>query len=283
VFTPTFLPFDGRRIDLPDESVDRIVSFDAFHHVPNGAEVLAEFGRVLTRGGIAGFSEPGPQHSRSPQSQYEMRNHRVLENDIVLERIFAEARPAGFTDLTVAVLSDLRLSLEQHRAVYGAPDKEPVKASIFNNVYNTMFNRSIFFLHKGALRRDSRGHVGLAHRMALASTTPRSAADSAMSLTFRIENAGGATWLHQNSEIFGIVRLASHLYGGDGALLNVDFSRHPLPRDVDPGESVDVEIRLALPDDRAYRMTFDLVAEGVSWFEPLGSQPIELSVPARTL
>src|SRR5580765_1350707 len=96
VYKPTFLLYDGRRIDLPDESVDRIVCFDAFHHVPNPAETIREFGRVLKTGGIAGFNEPGKRHSQSPQSQYEMQNHKVLENDVDVNDIFEYARPAGF-------------------------------------------------------------------------------------------------------------------------------------------------------------------------------------------
>src|SRR5262249_38755070 len=39
---PRFLVFDGRRIDLPDASVDRIFRHDAFHHVGNPATVLQE-------------------------------------------------------------------------------------------------------------------------------------------------------------------------------------------------------------------------------------------------
>jgi SAM-dependent methyltransferase len=92
---PRFLQFDGHRLELADESVDRIICFDAFHHVPNQAEVLRELGRVLKPGGIAGFSEPGRYHSRAPQSQYDMRNHRVLENDIDLNEIFSLAESAG--------------------------------------------------------------------------------------------------------------------------------------------------------------------------------------------
>src|SRR5205814_5451275 len=68
---PRFLVFDGRRIDLPDESVDRIFCFDAFHHVPNPADVMRELGRVLRPGGMAGFSEPGRHHSKGARSQYE--------------------------------------------------------------------------------------------------------------------------------------------------------------------------------------------------------------------
>ena len=56
---PQFLVYDGRRIPLPDDSVDRVVAFDAFHHVPNEDEILGEIFRVLRDGGRAVFAEPG--------------------------------------------------------------------------------------------------------------------------------------------------------------------------------------------------------------------------------
>ena len=69
---PTFLPFDGRRFELDDASVDRVLCLDALHHVPNPAEVLAEIGRVLVAGGIAGFAEP---RSRSlPDAAFPVRD-----------------------------------------------------------------------------------------------------------------------------------------------------------------------------------------------------------------
>ena len=100
-----FLPFDGYRIDLPDASVDRISCWEAFHHVPNTAHVLREMVRVLKPGGIAGFSEPGPTHSRAPQSQAEMRNYRVIENDVVVEDIWRDAKAAGFADIRIAAFA----------------------------------------------------------------------------------------------------------------------------------------------------------------------------------
>ncbi|HEV3009743.1 MAG TPA: class I SAM-dependent methyltransferase, partial [Burkholderiales bacterium] len=64
---PRFLHYDGRRIGLPDASVDRILCLDTFHHLLNPDEVLREMARILKPGGIAGFSEPGPRHSTSFQ------------------------------------------------------------------------------------------------------------------------------------------------------------------------------------------------------------------------
>ena len=110
---PTFQVFDGHRIDLPDASVDRVHCFDAFHHVPNPAEVLAELGRVLKPGGIAGFCEPGPNHSKTAQSQFEMRNYTIIENDVIMADVWAWAQSAGFTSLELTVFNSqpFRLSL----------------------------------------------------------------------------------------------------------------------------------------------------------------------------
>jgi SAM-dependent methyltransferase len=101
---PTFLPFDGEHLDLDDQSVDRVLCFDALHHVADFGVVLAEMARVLRPGGRAGFAEPGPRHSVDPQSQHEMRRYKVPERDIVLEDLWVTARDAGFAELRVAIV-----------------------------------------------------------------------------------------------------------------------------------------------------------------------------------
>ncbi|MGA2519213.1 MAG: methyltransferase domain-containing protein [Acidimicrobiales bacterium] len=102
---PQFSLFDGHTMQLPDDSIDRIMCFDALHHVPNVAEVLKEMARVLRPGGVAGFSEPGPHHSRHPQSQHEMRRYGVPEFDLVLEDVWRWARGSGFDRLSVGVFN----------------------------------------------------------------------------------------------------------------------------------------------------------------------------------
>ncbi len=210
-FAPSFLQFDGHRLELGDESVDRIVCFDALHHVPNAAEVISEFSRVLRDGGIAGFSEPGRFHSRSPQAQSEMRDHRVLENDVDLAAIFSVARTAGFTHLTVRVANELDVSIDDYEAIVEGRGGE-VERAIWKNTCETMRSRAVFFLHKGELRRDSRSHVGLAHALRtspLDRDVPRGAP---LEVALDITNTGQATWLSTNTRALGIVRIATHLY-----------------------------------------------------------------------
>src|SRR5262245_24528887 len=276
---PRFLLFDGHVLELADESVDRIICFDAFHHVPNQAEVLRELGRVLRPGGIAGFSEPWRYHSRAPQSQYDMRNHRVLENDIDLNAIFSPAQAAGFTHLKVRVLNDLTISLEQYNALFDSSAASlELRSAAWQRMHDTMLNRTVFFLHKGERRLDSRGHDGLAHRMTVDPVSASSPEGDPVALTFTITNTGTAHWLHQGPHIFGLVRLACHLYDEHGTLLNLDHFRSELPRSVAPGETVRMTIAVPVPKRRPCVIGFDLVSEGVRWFEKEGSKPVHVRV-----
>lgn len=278
VFQPRFLPFDGHHIDLPDASVDRIVCFDAFHHIPNPAEIISEFGRVLRPGGMAGFSEPGREHSKSPQSQYEMRHHRVLENDIDLNAIFGYARTAGFTSLTAKVLTDMEVSLDGYNAFFDGSAQQELRSELWNQTHNTMFNRSIFFLHKGSVERDSRSHIGLSHTMTIGVREISVQRGTPLEFDVTLHNSGDATWLHTNNEIHGVVRLGTHLHDAAGRLLEVDYSRHNLPQSVRPGETLRMAATVPLPERDAFRLTFDLVAEGVTWFETQGSTAITVAV-----
>jgi SAM-dependent methyltransferase len=278
---PTFLLFDGHRIALPDASVDRIICFDSFHHVPNQREILAEFSRVLRPGGVAGFSEPGREHSRSAQSQYEMRNFRVLENDVRLDEIFELARREGFTHLNVSALADSVVSMHDYMQLVSAPLATEVADDIVDAVRAKLLSRSVFFLHKGMLRRDSRGYLGLAHELRCASNEYSVPPGMSLDLTLQLANTGGATWLSRNDEPFGIVRLGTHLCDGDGRLLEVDHSRHDLPTDVHPGESITMNVTVPLPAEGSCRIAVDLVAEGVMWFENNASRPLYIRVNRR--
>ncbi len=148
---PVFLPFNGTQIALIDSSVDRIVVNDAFHHVPNTEQVLAEFYRVLKPGGIVGMSEPGRLHSESADSQYEMRSFNVIENNFVLEDIWLQAEKTGFSDIAICpVLRNAYLTLSQYQAcIHGE-----VPIQINKAVTQDTTNHSIFFLYKKPLKQE---------------------------------------------------------------------------------------------------------------------------------
>ena len=98
---PQFLPYDGHTLPLEDASCDRIVVYDAFHHVPNQRVVLTEMHRVLTAEGIVAMSEPGKGHASSPTSLAETATTGVLENELVIEDLAVLAEDVGFGEVNV--------------------------------------------------------------------------------------------------------------------------------------------------------------------------------------
>jgi radical SAM family protein/iron-sulfur cluster protein len=70
-----------------------------------------------------------------------------------------------------------------------------------------------------------------------------------------------------------LVRLGAQLCDETGTLLNRDFARAWLPRTLDAGASLDVPIEIPAPQQPGrYALKFDLVSEGIDWFEHCGSQ-----------
>ena len=98
---PQFLPYDGHTLPLDDGACDRVVVYDAFHHVPNQREVLSEMYRVLAPDGVAAMSEPGKGHASSPTSIAETAGTGVLENELVIEDVGALAEDVGFGAVNV--------------------------------------------------------------------------------------------------------------------------------------------------------------------------------------
>jgi hypothetical protein len=79
-----------------------------------------------------------------------------------------------------------------------------------------------------------------------------------------------------------LVRLGAQLWTDDGRLLNRDFARADLPRALEGGAVMDVPIRLPpLADSGRYTLKFDLVCEGVDWFERCGSPVTQKTLLVR--
>jgi ubiquinone/menaquinone biosynthesis C-methylase UbiE len=269
---PSFLHFDGHKLDLPDESIDRIICFDSFHHVPNQEEVISELARVLKRGGIAGFSEPGIYHSQSPQSQYEMKNYKVLENDILIPEIFALARKHGFTDIRVKLFGDTEVSFNQYKLLTSQIVLKLLK--IFSpKIWYRMTGKSIFFLFKGEYILDSRGPVGLSHSISLDKNVFSVKAGKDLDILIKVSNTGSARWLNENMNDIGVVRIGTHLYDEEKNLINLDFSRHDITSLTEPGATFEQTIKVKFNDVGAYKLAIDLVSENICWFEIVGSIP----------
>jgi SAM-dependent methyltransferase len=278
---PQFLHFNGRKIDLPDSSVDRILCFDAFHHVPNPDHILKELSRVLKEGGIAGFVEPGPNHSKFPQSQHEMRNFKVVENDIDVREIWKDAQKVGFKKMELSLFNSIpfRVSLNDFEEFFSG---DSTKEHYLGITRSCMSNRRLFFLYKGeATLADSRQRAGLLARLKIQVAETRVEEGSPLRASVTVTNTGSVVWLPTTANVGG-VNLGVHLLNESGKQIDYDYFRQVLTpgknRAIQPNETLSFEMQVPSPTKGNYILEFDLVSEGVAWFSINGSKTSQIDI-----
>jgi hypothetical protein len=70
-----------------------------------------------------------------------------------------------------------------------------------------------------------------------------------------------------------LVRVGAQLCARDGSVVNRDYERAWLPATLSAHASVSVPMTLTAPSERGrYNLKFDLVSEGIDWFEACGSE-----------
>lgn len=280
---PRFLVSDGHRIDLPDAAVDRILCMDTLHHLLNPDAMLREMNRVLKPGGIAGFSEPGPHHSTSFGAQYEMRNFKVLEDNIDIAKVWSWAKEAGFLRLRLGVFSPgpVFFDLSQFED-YLKGETRPAQ-TLETITRNYMQEVRVFFLHKSGQppAPDSRSRVGLNAKLEVNVASTRVKEGTRVTAQVVVTNAGRALWLPHSAKD-GAVYFGCHLFDGSSQILNPAFSRHALTpgdgRPVAPGETVKFDVELPPLAKGSYILEFDLFSESAGWFAYSGSQVVRIAV-----
>lgn len=279
---PRFLLFNGYQIEIEDESVDRIVCFDTFHHIPNQRHVLDEFYRILKKGGLVGFSEPGRNHSFSPGCQANMKKYNFLERNIQIEDIERMSKEAGFTDLRIKLItedlsqSNLNLTLNEYDKLTSS---EKIQNRIISQISNCMQNSTVFYLYKGDFLPDSRTFQGLRHTIETKANDIHVRAGITFSFELNIKNVGSSRWLHSNTYDVGVVKIGSHLYDGNLNLIKFDYGQRVLfDHDILPGESISTEVSFSIKTAGKYFIEVDLLSEGVCWFGNIDSKTTILGI-----
>ena len=272
---PEFIAYDGHRLPLEDDSVDKVVIYDAFHHIPNAAEVLREVARVLRDGGIVGMREPGWRHASAEKSLAEVREFGVLENDIVVEDIERLGRRCGLDRTTVVPLT-LDASIEVPASELLEFMRGKHLHAYWEGLCTATINGTFILMYKGETRPDTCHPWRLAARIELktqAEPVPVHVGET-LYLDVEIENTGDTLWLADTSGLPGWTRLGIRLHAADdtSTLLDGEWHRVALPHDVAPGDVVIVDVELP-PLERSgdYLLVFDLVAEDVAWFADVDS------------
>lgn len=96
-----------------------------------------------------------------------------------------------------------------------------------------------------------------------------------LTLTAQVRNTSARPFRAQASYGRRLVRLGAQLTADDGRLINRDYARAWLPHDLVPGAQAAVQIEVPAPAEPGrYGLKFDLVSEGIDWFEACGSPTI---------
>ena len=108
------------------------------------------------------------------------------------------------------------------------------------------------------------------------------AAGTPLTLRTRVSNLSTRPFPAQASYGRRLVRLGAQLCAPDGALINRDFARAWLPSHLAPGRSAAIPMTITAPATPGrYRLKFDLVSEGIDWFESCGSETTTVPLVVR--
>jgi SAM-dependent methyltransferase len=264
-----FLPFEA-------ETFDGVLCMNALHHVPSYAAALREIHRVLKPGGRAVFSEPGTAHAVQPLSQFRMREESIVEKNVSLVLIRRLATEAGFSRMRVTPLRSSAAYTFDYEAT--PSDAAPLRVMWEETLRFYPAEHARFALHKGddppADTFLPAHQLGGRLRARIAPERTASVVRAGQPFTdrLRIENVGTVTWKARGRRFGGQVTLGLKVCTTDGEIVREDLGRTPLPHDVAPAAEVTLDIGVdgVLPAGH-YHLRYDMIVEGVIWFEFDGS------------
>ena len=287
----------------------KAICLSAVHHVPEIGQAVSEIARVLAADGVALFSEPGRGHADAPVAAAAVRDYGVLEQDILVGPFVRQCLRAGFEEVSVKPLSHVvpgfDLTLDQwdawtKLAASARPRRALAKIALgFTELFGLgkggpLFEETLAIWMVRTLRQVVEHHpvvVARKQRRAVSSEVPHWRASltisapevvprgGAMTLTMSATNTGSGTWRPMTRSGIGHVTLGVQLVDAEGRMIARDYHRATLPRPVAPQGSVTFAFECPAPvQPGAFRLKLDLVAEGVTWFETVGSSPASTSI-----
>ena len=141
-------------------------------------------------------------------------------------------------------------------------------------------DRVIAACHKSESYPDSRAVNYLAARLTLSSGPTTARAGEVLRFRLHAENVGYARWLKgESASEEGAVHLVAHVLDENEEPLSWYHAGAFLPRDIAPGEAVEIDIEVPAPAQPGnYILMFDMVSEHLAWFEDLGSATVKQSI-----
>jgi hypothetical protein len=279
------------------------------------AAAVREIHRVLAPDGVAVFSEPGVGHADKPWSVSASRDFGVLEQDVRIEPFIEHCRAAGFRHAAVCpiayVIPEFELSLDEWRSWTRLPTiRRPYRALekmaraalefagagkqtvLFEEAFAMRLVRLLqvpveehpFII---ATKSERRRTYPTTFRAAIAvdALADRAIPRERVPIEITVTNAGTTPWRSKpdrHAGETGRVRVGLQLLDAESKVVDKDFARLELPHDVAPGAACRVSGAFTAPSAAGrFGLKIDLVAEGVTWFEPAGTTAVIRSFNVR--
>ncbi len=298
---------DMELLPFASGAFQKAICLSAVHHVPDIAKAAREIARVLDADGVALFSEPGQGHAGAPVAAAATRDYGVLEQDILVGPFIRQCLAAGFEEVSVKPLSHVvpgvDLTLEQWNAwsqlaastrprralakvafglaeFFGLGKRGPLfEEALAITMVRTL--RQVVQHHPVIVARKTRAVAseGVARwRASIQAEAPESATrGSAVGMKVSATNIGSGTWRPSTRSGLGRVMLGVQLLDSEGRMVTRDYQRVSLSCAVAPRQTVTMAFECPAPAEPGrFRLKLDLVVEGVTWFEMVGSTPASM-------
>jgi hypothetical protein len=201
-------------------------------------------------------------------SQMEMRNFKVIEDDVIIENLEVLARKAGFNTFEVGIYNPIPKFFSVAEFNY-LLDKNP--AEMIKPTLDFMENVRLIKITK-----DGNEVLNSLHSETLKCRIEGEIINS--NALVRITNNSDYTWLKSGSEV-GSVNLVMHLLDEDKNTIKFDFQRFKLREtEICPGDCVEIVLPLPKFEKQFTYIELDLVSEHIAWFKFIGNEPLILSI-----
>lgn len=274
-----FVTARGQALPFADQSFDGVLCLNALHHHPSYLDVLREIHRVLKFSGRAVFSEPGSAHADEPLSQFRMREEGILEKPVSLPLVRRLAFESGFSRMEVVPLRSPETYAFEYTGT--SQDDEHLRRMWTDTLRHASREHARFILHKGeAAPADSllpAAHLSgrLRAEIIVPAESQRIQQGQSFAVRLLVVNTGTVIWRARGRRFGGQVTCGLKICRTDGEVLREDLGRTPISRDVAPGEQVELVATVSTESTElppgAYELKYDMVVEGVTWFEFHGS------------
>ena len=257
--------------DLPDNSFDGVLFFDALHHIVDEARGIAKCFRLLREDGVLGVSEaawiPGDEALES-KIKDEMAKYGTLENPFSAAYLDYVLTQNGFIEITRYHQINGLIPVEQGNM----PVIQLAQARAEGS--NTLTARKPVGYKPNTLDPD----VETTAIISVVDTT-LDPDTRKLALNVKLTNTGKSAWLSKPRTAGGITVA---LYRGDLGTESFDeaLPRQYIARDVLPGDTLETRFEYVLPESlRQGIWRLDMVNEGHFWFSQRGTKNCVVDIP----